>query len=94
VPTAPGTFSFTLTVEDTLKGIASKSVTVKINKDLVLATSSLKEGKVGKSYSMTLKATGGNSPYTWNLTAESDDFPTWVDQDKFKQKGIITARKE
>jgi subtilisin family serine protease len=93
LPTIPGSYNFTLAVEDTLKGIASKSVTIKINKDLIITTAAIKEAKVGKAYSMTIKATGGQKKYSWYLADGSDIFPSWVDQDKFKTSGIIMPKK-
>jgi hypothetical protein len=94
VPTEPGTYGFTLTVTDDLTGLASKVMSIKINKDLEITTTSLKAATVGKSYQMTLKAAGGTKKYTWSLVpGESDDLPAWVDQDKFKDKGIIAPMK-
>jgi photosystem II stability/assembly factor-like uncharacterized protein len=36
---------------------------------LKITTTSLASGKVGKSYSVTMKASGGTKPYTWKVSA-------------------------
>jgi hypothetical protein len=93
IPNTQGTYTFALTVTDNLGGTASKTLSIKINRDLVITTASLKEAKVSRSYSMSLRATGGKAKYTWFLASESDEWPAWVDQDKFKTRGIIAPIK-
>jgi Tol biopolymer transport system component/subtilisin family serine protease len=93
IPTTPGNYSFSLTVSDGLQGTASKSLSIKIYPDLSITTTSLKEARVGKAYSMGLKAAGGSRKYTWSLVDGSDPLPDWVDQVKFATKGIITPIK-
>jgi subtilisin family serine protease len=93
IPTTPGKYKFTLAVEDIHKNIAGKSVTIKINKDLIVTTDAIKEAKIGKTYVMTIKATGGQVKYSWYLADGSDAFPPWVDQDKFKTRGTLTPKK-
>ena len=54
-------------------GFANESAT-----PVSITTSSLADGVVNTSYSQTLAATGGTSPYTW---AKVGTWPTWLDLD-------------
>lgn len=47
---------------------ASKSFTIPILKVLRIATRSLPRGRVGRSYTVILIATGGKTPYTWSFS--------------------------
>jgi Bacterial Ig-like domain (group 3) len=42
---------------------------------LSITTTSLPKAKIGKAYSATLTATGGNGPYTWSLAVGSSKLP-------------------
>ncbi len=73
-PTSAGTFNFTVTVTDAetptpQKANASLSITV--NAQLAVTTTSLAAGVIGTSYSQTLAATGGITPYSWAITTGS-----------------------
>jgi hypothetical protein len=52
---------------DSLGAAVSGTVKVKILKAVHISTSKLKTGKIGKSYTAKLKATGGQAPYSWSL---------------------------
>jgi hypothetical protein len=68
VAAAPLTF----TVTDSSSPPASTSATFTLTitaTPLSVTTTALANGVVGASYSQTLAATGGTSPYTWQLTA-------------------------
>ncbi len=69
-PTATGTSSFTVQVKDKSKATATKALSITII-PLTITTSALPDGKVSISYSQTLTATGGKSPYTWSCTGGS-----------------------
>ncbi|MDD5772675.1 MAG: putative Ig domain-containing protein [bacterium] len=73
IPTAVGTFNFTVRVMDTLGLFATKdfSITVSIGVLSITTGTPLPAGILGSSYSRTLTATGGISPYSWLLTAGS-----------------------
>ena len=71
-PTTAGTYKFKIKVTDANGATATNSYTVKITAPTISGT--LTDGVVGKSYSKTLKATGGTSPYTW--TKSSGTLPT------------------
>ena len=72
-PTASGNSSFKATVTDT--GSPAQTATAMISISVVAAgtplaigSTSLPAGKPNKSYSATLNATGGTSPYSWIIT--------------------------
>jgi hypothetical protein len=68
-PTTPGTFSFTVSVSDSLGATATQtySITV-IAAGPAIGTSSLPNGQYNASYTpLTLSATSGTAPYTWSL---------------------------
>jgi autotransporter-associated beta strand protein len=72
-PTAAGTFTFTAQVTDHAAATASKAFTVTIAAAALSITtaSPLPSGQVGVSYSATLEATGGTTPYTWSVASGS-----------------------
>jgi hypothetical protein len=72
-PTALGASTFTLQVTDSSGTVASQSLSITINPapPLSVATRSLSAGTVGASYSQTLQAASGKTPYTWAITAGS-----------------------
>jgi len=71
-----GNFSFGVTVKDagspaqTTAATATLSL-VQAGASLAITTTSLPGGVPNKTYSATLNATGGTSPYTWSLTSGS-----------------------
>jgi hypothetical protein len=66
-PTTAKKFKFTLQVRDDNGATVSRQFSVQVFKALAISTQSLKNGKVGKNYKATLKATGGKAPYVWAL---------------------------
>jgi len=68
-PSATGTFQFTLTVTDSVSATASQQFTLIVSGGLTISTAALPGGKVGASYSQTLTAAGGVSPYTFSVSA-------------------------
>jgi len=71
-PTVSGTFSFTATVTDSIRGAVSAPFTMTVNPALVITTNSpLPQGTVSMSYSQTLMATGGSGTYTWSVSSGS-----------------------
>ena len=75
-PTAAGTFNVTVQVTDSglpTPQVATKalSITVAAIPPVVIGTTSLPTGTVGFSYSATLSASGGTTPYTWSVPAGS-----------------------
>jgi uncharacterized membrane protein len=73
-PSASGTSGFTVLVTDSSSpaktATASLSITVSVA-PLSVTTTSLPSGTVGSSYSATVTATGGITPYTWALISGS-----------------------
>jgi hypothetical protein len=75
-PTQPGTYAFTLQVQDSSQApqTASKSFFITIAPAVVsvaIATSSLTSGQANSSYAATLGALGGTSPYSWSISSGS-----------------------
>ncbi|HEX3980726.1 MAG TPA: Ig domain-containing protein, partial [Acidimicrobiales bacterium] len=71
-PTVAGTASFTVQAEDSAKSTpVSQALSITVAPDVAasVVTTTLKTGKQNRSYSMTLKATGGTAPYTWSVSA-------------------------
>ncbi len=55
-----------------------------------MTTATLPSGTVGQKYSATLRASGGNPPYTWSLLSGSGTLPAGL---KFgKSTGVITGK--
>jgi hypothetical protein len=72
-PSAAGIFDFTTQVTDSLAQTKSAELTITINSPppVSILTSSLADGTSGVSYSATLSASGGITPYSWGITAGS-----------------------
>ena len=76
-PTSPGSFTFTVRVDDA--GTPSQSDTQELTVTIdpepgpppTITTTSLPSGTVGQPYSETLTVTGGTTPYTWSLDSGS-----------------------
>ena len=69
-PTVPGTSAFTLKVTDNVAATATLAASVTISSALSITTSSpLPGAAVGVSYTTTLAAVNGTTPYTWQVTA-------------------------
>ena len=65
-PTVAGTSNFTVTVTDSSKQSASKTLSIVVAPPtLNVTTASLPGGMVGTLYSQTLTASGGTGGYTW-----------------------------
>jgi hypothetical protein len=72
-PTTAGSSTFTVQVADseTSPATATQSYTVTIVPSFTITTTSLPAANIGVSYTATLTATGGVSPYTWAVTTGS-----------------------
>jgi hypothetical protein len=70
-PTAPGTFSFTVSAKDSSTGTGpytgSQSYTLTVG--VGITPGSLPSATVGKAYKLNLTAAGGTAPYTWALAS-------------------------
>jgi large repetitive protein len=68
-PTSTGTFNFQIFVFDQKDGIqATKNFSITVAGSLVITTPSpLPNGDAGSPYKVTLDATGGTTPYHWNV---------------------------
>jgi len=71
MPTAVGSYTFTIQAADSVGQKASQAFTVSIASLLSITTTSLPSGTVGVAYSATLSGAGGTPPYTWSLTTGS-----------------------
>jgi hypothetical protein len=73
-PTASGTVNFTVTVTDSetpTAKTATANLSITVNAQLLVTTTSLPAGVIGTAYTQTLAATGGITPYTWAITTGS-----------------------
>lgn len=72
-PTTAGPDTFTVQVADaeTPAVTASQSYTITVVPTLTITTTSLAAANIGVSYTATLAATGGVTPYTWAVTTGS-----------------------
>jgi hypothetical protein len=79
IPTALGTFNFTISVNDSSNPpqTASQAYTVVMGAPLPLSitTTSLPNGSYNTAYSTTISATGGIAPYTFSLDGASNPLP-------------------
>lgn len=72
-PTTPGTFNFTVQATDS--GIpaqnASKGLSITINAQLTVTTTTLPDGTQGAAYNATLASSGGTGAVTWSVIVGS-----------------------
>jgi len=61
--------TFTIKVTDQQGVSVSKNYKITVLKAVNITTTSLKDGQISKSYTATLKATGGKKAYTWSETS-------------------------
>lgn len=64
---------------------STSQITLKVVPSLVVKTSSLKDGKLGRPYSTNLALTGGTGPFTWSFTG---NLPPGI---SFSDKGSING---
>jgi large repetitive protein len=69
-PTSTGTYNnIMIRVTDSASHTFTKSFSITINNALNITTTSLNSGRRGQTYSQTLSASGGSSPYTWSISS-------------------------
>ena len=70
-PTATGTSNFTVQVQDsaTPKATATAALSIAIDAQFAITTTSLPGGSISTAYSATVTASGGVQPYTWTITS-------------------------
>jgi hypothetical protein len=87
-PTTAGTFNFVARVTDGNGASVSKALTliVKPAAPLTITTSQLPRGSVGTTYSQSIGASGGQTPYTWAI--QSGTLPDGL---TLNQTGIISG---
>ncbi|HVU15367.1 MAG TPA: DUF4082 domain-containing protein [Candidatus Didemnitutus sp.] len=66
---ATGVATGSTTISASILGVTGSTTLTVQPKPLSITTASLNNGVVGTSYSTTLAATGGTTPYTWSLSA-------------------------
>lgn len=69
IPTASGTFTFTVTVRDSLGQSAAKNLNITINPALAISTTALSSGVVGTAYNQTIQISGGTNPTTMSIVS-------------------------
>lgn len=70
-PTAQGTSTFTVQVQDSTTATAAAQVSITVVSPLTLAGGPQPDGIVGVGYSTSLVAAGGSTPYSWSIAAGS-----------------------
>ncbi len=72
-PTTPGTYPFTVQVTDgaSANDTQALSITIAPAAALAITTTSVADGTVDSAYSQTVTATGGSTPYSWNVVSGS-----------------------
>ncbi len=70
-PTAAGSFSVTVQVKDVNNATATQSYVLAVAAGVGINTASLPAGTVGSSYSQTISASGGTTPYAFTISAGS-----------------------
>jgi hypothetical protein len=66
---ATGVYSFVVQVTDAGGRVATKTLSIAIGAAVTITTASLPDGVVGASYSQSLGASGGTSPYNWTVVS-------------------------
>jgi large repetitive protein len=70
MPSAAGTFQFTIQLTDSTSpaNTVAKQFAITVAAGLTVTTASLPNATVGVAYSQTLAAAGGAAPYTWSIS--------------------------
>ena len=70
MPSATGTFQFTIQLTDSTSpaNTVTKQFAITVAAGLTVTTAALPNATVGVAYSQTLTAAGGAAPYTWSIT--------------------------
>jgi hypothetical protein len=66
-PTAEGSFTFGVTVTDSLQNTATSSATIRVLPPLSVNAATLPGGVVGTAYGSSVGATGGQAPYSFSV---------------------------
>ncbi len=70
IPTAAGTFNFTIQATDSANNTASQAYSIVVSAPvLALAPATLPAGTFGSVYSRSISASGGTAPYTYSVGA-------------------------
>ncbi|MGJ5817783.1 putative Ig domain-containing protein [Paludibaculum fermentans] len=69
--TTAGSYGFTVRATDSTGLQATRSFSISTSSGLAITTTTLPAASLGAAYSLTLAATGGTPPYTWNLYSGS-----------------------
>jgi hypothetical protein len=69
-PTTSGIFTFTVTASDALSGcVGTQTYTIVVNCNLALFPATLPAAELGTPYTKTIIATGGTTPFTFNVSS-------------------------
>ncbi len=64
----PGLTLITFQVTDSVGGIATKQIRIRIDPGPTITTLNLPPARLNRPYSTTLSANGGTTPYTWSIS--------------------------
>lgn len=67
-PSTTGTWTFVVQVQDSLGRTGTRSYSMVVATPVTITTTSLPSGSVRKTYSRTLVASGGQTPFTWTVS--------------------------
>ena len=70
-PGESGTYPYTLLLTDKAGATATRDCQLIVTSSLIIGTTSLPDASQSSSYTQTLSATGGKSPYTWSIVSGS-----------------------
>ena len=95
-PTTAATSSFTVKATDSSSPAQSKTASLSITvttaaTPVQITTSSLSGGQVNSSYSITLTASGGTSPYSWSISSGSLPAGLSLDSTTGGIAGVLTT---
>ena len=87
-PGTAGTYPITITATNGIAPDATQTFTLTVVA-LGITTSYLPRATIGSTYSGTLTASGGTTPYKWKLAAGSSPLPSGL---RLKSTGIVTGK--
>jgi glucose/arabinose dehydrogenase len=74
-PAAAGRSLFTLQVKDADQAFSTRRFRIRVFRDLSIATSALRAGRVNRPYNALVRAVGGKKPFTWS---DMGTLPAWL----------------
>jgi len=92
MPKKAGNFRFRVDFTDSTGARVRKRLFLAVQKPLVMNTKSLKSGRMGKTYALTLKAIGGDRAYTWSIITGALPAGFTLDGTSGRISGVTTTK--